>query len=90
MEINPERINRIWHVVRPFWTVVSGIVFVIIVCTLNWAKVSQYDTRLVALELWRIQSTENANQESKDLAVVKTQVEDIHDYLIPEKSRKTP
>lgn len=83
LELTADGVNRWWKLVRPYWHVLSFIVLMTSIATLNWAKIVQYDSRLVSLELWRLESTNAQNQQGRDLAVVKTQVEDIHEYLIP-------
>lgn len=45
-----------------------------------WNHVSAYDGRIKDLEDWRVRQAE-------DMATVKQYVKDIHDFLLPERSR---
>jgi hypothetical protein len=96
MNDDQNKVNRFWHNARPYWHVLSFVIIMTAICTVNWTKVQQYDARIVALELWRIESsaaqaaqiqalTITQSSQSRDIAVVKQQVEDIHDYLLPKK-----
>lgn len=82
-ESDKNAINKWWHWIRPYWHVVSFIVLITFIGSMNWAKVSAYDGRLVALELWRIEVSGKQAEDHQDIAVIKQDVKDIHEYLIP-------
>lgn len=66
-------VNRWWHMVRPYWHVGSFLVLITFIVTLNWSKVLQYDSRIVALELWRIESSAQQAKQSQDIAIKQAQ-----------------
>jgi hypothetical protein len=78
-------VNTWWHWVRPYWHVLSFFILMTFIAATNWAKVSAYDGRLIALELWRIDISAKQEQQGQDIAVIKQNVTDIHEYLIPKK-----
>ena len=77
-----EVVNKWWHFVRPYWHVLSFCVTIIVIMTMNWTKVSAYDGRLVALELWRIDVSAKQEQDHQDIAVMKQEVHDIHERIL--------
>ena len=85
--MNQEKVNKWWHIIRPYWHVLSFVIIMTFLGTMNWAKVSAYDGRLVALELWRIDVSSKQAEDHQDIAVIKQDVKDIHEYLLPKGSR---
>lgn len=82
-EITIEKVDRWWHAIRPYWHILSFIIIVVTVVVTNWTKVSAYDGRITALENDQVTMRTQQVQQGQDIAVVKSQVSDIHDYLIP-------
>lgn len=82
-EISSETVDRWWHFIRPYWHVGSFIVLVTFIVATNWSKVSAYEGRISSLEVWKEESSRQQAQQGQDIAVMKQQVSDIHDYLIP-------
>lgn len=78
-----ELVNRWWHSVRPYWHVGSFIVLATFIVTTNWSKVAAYETRIVSVEDWKVESSRQLVAQGRDIAVMKQQLNDIHDYLIP-------
>lgn len=81
--VQEEPINRWWHWIRPYWHIGSTVIVLIFIVASNWNKVQAYNDRIISLEEWRIDSSRQQAEQSKDIAVMKQQVSDIHDYLIP-------
>lgn len=82
-DITAEKVDRWWHAIRPYWHILSFIVIVTTVVVTNWTKVSAYDGRITALEVGQATTQAEQNRQGQDIAVMKQQVNDIHDYLIP-------
>lgn len=82
-EITSETVNKWWHVIRPWWHLLTFIVIMTFLIATNWSKVSAYEGRISSLEVWKEESSKQQAQQGQDIAVMKQQVGDIHDYLIP-------
>jgi hypothetical protein len=81
-----DTINNWWNWIKPYWHVFSFFILLVFMAATNWTKISAYDGRLIALELWRIDISAKQEEQGRDIAVIKQNVSDIHEYLMPNKT----
>lgn len=81
-----EAIDRWWHWIRPWWHVATFIVLMVSIITIKLSEVEAYSGRITSLENQMASTSQTQQKQGQDIAVMKQQVSDIHDYLIPKGS----
>lgn len=81
-----EAIDRWWHWIRPWWHIASFIVLMVSIITIKLSEVQAYSGRIANLESQMVNTSQTQQKQGQDIAVMKQQVSDIHDYLIPKGS----
>lgn len=71
-------IESAWARLKPYWHIFSFLAAIVFLVSTKWAKVTAYDERLVALEVWRIEV-------SKDMATMGQEIHDIHEQVVPKR-----
>lgn len=86
-DMGQREIERWWHTIRPYWHVISFLVIITFLVSGKWSIIENYgqalaahDARISALEL-------QSRTTAVDIAVIKQQVNDIHNITFPDDER---
>lgn len=71
-----DEVLTFWNRIRPYWHVATFVITMAAIAGTQWSKVNSYDQRIIALEVWRIDT-------SKDMATMQQEVHDIHEQVVP-------
>jgi hypothetical protein len=72
---------KLWNMATPYIQIigfVSTLASIIFFAGGSWNDVKAYSKRIDVIEGWK-------TEEQQDMAVIKQQIKDIHDYLLPRK-----
>jgi uncharacterized membrane protein len=73
MEKDP--VEAIWNKVRPYWHIATFVITIAVICGMKWSEVNTYDSRIIALELWRVDVSQN-------MATMQQEIHDIHERVL--------